>query len=66
MITTAEQLRIYRAMSPERRIALACQLHDFAHQRVVLHLQRKHPDEAKTAILKRAARRFLGDAARVL
>ena len=66
MGTTDMQWEIYQAMPPWRRIATACALHDFAHQRLVIHLSRRYPDKPRSEILKIALRRFLRDAARVL
>jgi hypothetical protein len=60
------QLKIYREMPPWQRVAVGCALHDFAHQRLVLHLTREYPDKSKNEILKLTARRFLGDTAGVL
>ena len=64
--SSVDQLSIYRKMPPWRRVATGCALHDFAHKRLVLHLTKEHPDTPKPEILGMAAKRFLGDAARVL
>ncbi len=61
-----DQLSIYQKMPPWRRVATGCALHDFAHKRLVLHLTKEYPDTPKPEILGMVARRFLGDAARVL
>jgi len=52
------QTAIYRGMTPAERLAAGCSLHDFAHERLVCQLRRSQPIQA--------ARRFLGDAARLL
>ncbi len=68
MITdhTTDQQAIYCGMTPDRRLEVACALHDFAHQRLVLQAQRQFPDRSHREILVMVARRFLGDAAAVL
>ena len=60
------QQDIYRRMTPAQRVQAACGLHDFAHQRLVLHLSRRYPERPSREVLVMAARRFLGDAASVL
>ena len=60
------QLEIYRSMSPAERVAAGCALHDFAAERLRIHLRRKYPEKSEREILVAVARRFLGDAARVL
>ncbi len=61
-----DQLSIYQKMPSWQRVAAGCALHDFAHKRLVLHLTNEHPDIPESEILGMAAKRFLGDAARVL
>ena len=63
---TEEQRRIYRRMSPAERVATGCALHDFAFDRVLLDLKRKHPDRTISELHEQAARRFIGEAAGVL
>jgi hypothetical protein len=63
---TEEQLEIYRRMTPAQRVAIGCSLHDFAFERVLLDLRRRQPDRSEAEHRREAARRFLGDAARVL
>jgi hypothetical protein len=57
------QFEIYRSMSPAERVSTGCALHDFALERMKIHLRRKHPERSDREILVAAARRFLGDAA---
>ncbi|NQU12191.1 hypothetical protein HQ590_15460 [bacterium] len=61
-----QQLLIYRQMTPAARVRTACDLHDFAHQRLVLQMSRRYPDRSRREILVTVARRFLGDAAAIL
>ena len=63
---TERQAAIYREMTSVERLAAGCSLHDFAHERLVCYLRRAHPAQPMQAILIQAARRFLGDAARLL
>lgn len=44
------QLEVYRRMTPAERVAVGCALHDFAFQRMVLHLQRQHPEKSEREI----------------
>ncbi len=60
------QLEAYRRMTPAVPVAAGCALHDFAYDRLVLYLSRKHPDRPPTEIRRLAARRLLHDAAEVL
>jgi hypothetical protein len=57
------QADLYRAMTPAQRVAAGCALHDFAFERLRLHLQRLHPDKSEREILLETCRRFLGDTA---
>ena len=61
-----EQREIYARMSPAERVATGCALHDFAFERVLEALRRDHSDLPESELLKRAARRFIGEAAAVL
>ncbi len=63
---TNEQIEIYRRMSPAERVAAGCALHDFAFNRVMLDLKRRHPDSPEAELLREAVRRFIGEAAGVL
>lgn len=54
---------VYRSMTPSERVAAGCALHDFAFERMALFLRRLHPEKSEREILKKATRRFLGDAA---
>ena len=60
------QTEIYRRMTSAERIQKGCQLHDFAHKLLISQLEEQNPGLSRSAILVIAARRFLGDAARVL
>jgi len=60
------QIEIYQRMRPAERIGAACALHDFAHQRILLHLKRTFPGAPERWIHVEAAWRFLGESARVL
>ncbi len=62
----SRRLLIYRCMSAAQRVSAACALHDFAHQRLVLYLEKKHPEASKYDVLRLAAKRFLGESATVL
>ena len=53
-------------MTPAERVRTGCALHDFAHQRLVLHPTREHPELDRREILKLVCKRSLGDAADVL
>jgi hypothetical protein len=66
MEADARQIEIYRRMRPDQKVALACGLHDFAHQRVLLYLRRLHPEKTEREILVEAAVRFCGESAAVL
>ncbi len=60
------QREIFRRAKPHERVRAGCALHDFAVNLVLLNLRRRHPDWSEREILLQAAKRFLGDAARVL
>ena len=66
MGTDAKQTDLYRRMKPDQKFAVACGLHDFAHQRVLLYLRRLHPGKTEREILVEAAVRFCGESAAVL
>ena len=59
-------IEAYRAITPAERVAVGCALHDFAFQRMVLHLQKIHPEKSERQILITATKSFLGNAAGVL
>jgi Rv0078B-related antitoxin len=63
---TEEQVRIYRRMSSAERVAAGCALHDFACERLLLDLRRRHPDSSEDEIQRMLVRSFLGEAAGVL
>lgn len=66
MGTDAKQIDLYRRMKPDEKLAVACGLHDFAHQRVLLYLRRLHPEKTEREIQVEAAVRFCGESATVL
>jgi hypothetical protein len=66
MESDSRQIEIYRRMNSRERIAVACGLHDFAHQRVVLCLREQFPDKTEREILIEAACRFLPESAAIL
>jgi hypothetical protein len=65
METDARQIEIYRRMKPHEKVAAACGLHDFAHQRVLLYLRRLHPEKSEREIQVETAVRFCGESAAV-
>ncbi|MBI4584841.1 MAG: hypothetical protein HY717_12570 [Planctomycetes bacterium] len=66
MDSNLKQVEIYRAMSPSQRIQAACDLHDFAQERLIVHLKTLHPEKTDEEILVEAAKRFLNESAGVL
>ena len=66
MEADARQIEIYRRMKPDQKLAAACGLHDFAHQRVLLYLHKVHPEKTEREIQVMAAVRFCGESATVL
>jgi hypothetical protein len=66
METDTRQIEIYRRMGSHEKLAVACGLHDFAHERVLLYLRRLHPEKKDREIQIEAAVRFCGESAAVL
>ena len=65
-VSSPSQADIFRSMTPAQRLEAAFDLHDFAVERLRISLRREHPDHSEREIDLAVARRFLGDAARVL
>ena len=61
MTMTAEQVDIYRRMTPAKRLQTGCALHDFAFNRLRLVLRRQHPEKSPREINILATRTMLGD-----
>jgi hypothetical protein len=66
MTKPTTQLECYRRMTPGQRLRVGCQLHDFAHARLVAMFRQQMPDRSEREILRLVAKRFLGDAGSVL
>ena len=56
-----KQIEIYAKMSPKERIQSAFSLHDFAHNRMVLFLEKENPEKSHKEILKLALERFINE-----
>ena len=56
---TPEQVKIYRAMSPGRKLALASQFHHDARRLKALGLRAQHPEWTDARVLQRVRELFL-------
>ena len=54
-----KQIEIYKKMPSHIRIKTACQLHDFAHNRLISYYKNKFPLKKEKEIYKLVAKRFL-------
>lgn len=61
-----DRIEIFRNMTPDQRVRIACELHDFAYRRVFLSIQEEHPEWTEEECKLETAVRFLGESARVL
>ena len=58
---TPQQIRIWRDMTPARRIDLACQAYHMVLEAVRVSERRRHPDDSPEELAWRVTRRMQGD-----
>jgi len=57
------QYDLYKKMSSSDRVKIACQLHDFAFQRLKAYLCQRMENASEDIIRKELFKRFLGESA---
>jgi hypothetical protein len=56
-----QQVKIWRAMTPARRIAVACQMYSFALGAIRVQERKRHPDLSQEELNWRVIRRLHGN-----
>ena len=59
------QQEIYKEMKGNKKVEIACALHDFAYNRMARFLKDKYPSLSEKELKIKIAKRFLGESTRI-